>query len=492
MIPTEMAYSWSFWLTITALAVDLVIRIVALIVIPRNRRPGSAMAWLLAIFFIPYLGALLFLFIGSPRLGRRRRRKQQEINQFIQDATKDIDLVPADERWPKWLKQIVELNRTLGALPIVGGNDAELTIDYDDIIRRIAADIDSAKRYVHIEFYIFSADTVTEPVFVAMENAIKRGVKVHVLFDHVAGLRTVSYRATRRRLTRIGADWDVMLPFAPLQRKYERPDLRNHRKLLVVDGETGWMGSQNIIDSTYLKKSNLKRGLHWHDAMVRLQGPIVRGLDVIFLTDWYSERDEMLPLDEMPLANSHDSRDDFDCQIVPSGPGFPTENNLRLFLALLYTATEKVIITSPYFVPDEALMYAITTATRRGVHVELFVSEEGDQALVHHAQRSYYEELLAAGVVIWLYKAPTILHSKHISIDNDVAVIGSSNMDMRSFSLNLEVSLMVRGKEFVRQMRGVEQQYRENSRQLTSEQWAKQPFFRTVLDGLARLTSALQ
>jgi cardiolipin synthase len=124
--------------------------------------------------------------------------------------------------------------------------------------------------------------------------------------------------------------------------------------------------------------------------------------------------------------------------------------------------------------------------------VELFVSEEGDQALVHHAQRSYYEELLAAGVVIWLYKAPTILHSKHISIDNDVAVIGSSNMDMRSFSLNLEVSLMVRGKEFVRQMRGVEQQYRENSRQLTSEQWAKQPFFRTVLDGLARLTSALQ
>jgi cardiolipin synthase len=161
-------------------------------------------------------------------------------------------------------------------------------------------------------------------------------------------------------------------------------------------------------------------------------------------------------------------------------------------LALLYAATEKIIITSPYFVPDEALMYAITTATRRGVHVELFVSEEGDQALVHHAQRSYYEELLKAGVVIWLYKAPTILHSKHISIDNDVAVIGSSNMDMRSFSLNLEVSLMVRGKEFVRQMRDVEQQCRDNSRQLSLEEWSTQPFLRTVLDGLARLTSALQ
>lgn len=492
MIFPEPWFSWSFWLAVAAIAIDLVIRITALVVVPRNRRPGSAMAWLLAIFFIPYLGAILFLLIGSPRLGRRRRRKQQEINQFIEDATKDVELIPKDSHWPRWLKQVVELNRTLGALPIVGGNDAELLSDYDEIIRRIAADVDTAKKFVHVEFYIFSTDTVTEPLFIAMEKAIARGVKVRVLFDHVAGLRTVSYRATRRRLTKIGAEWELMLPFAPLQRKYERPDLRNHRKLLVVDGLVGWMGSQNIIDSSYLKKSNLKRGLHWRDAMVRLQGPIVRGLDVIFLTDWYSERDELLPVEEMAPANRHTSRDNLDCQIVPSGPGFATENNLRLFLALLYAATEKIIITSPYFVPDEALMYAITTATRRGVHVELFVSEEGDQALVYHAQRSYYEQLLEAGVVIWLYKTPTILHSKHISIDNDVAVIGSSNMDMRSFSLNLEVSLLVRGKEFVRQMRGVEQQNRDMSRQLTLKEWRQQPFLRTVLDGLARLTSALQ
>jgi cardiolipin synthase len=492
MIFPESGFSWTFWLAVAAIVIDLVIRIVALVVVPRNRRPGSAMAWLLAIFFIPYLGAILFLLIGSPRLGRRRRLKQQEINKFIEDATKDVELTPKDGHWPRWLKQVVELNRTLGALPIVGGNDAELMSDYNEIIRRIAADVDKAKKFVHIEFYIFSSDTVTEPLFVAMEKAIARGVKVRVLFDHVAGLRTVSYRATRRRLTKIGAEWELMLPFAPLQRKYERPDLRNHRKLVVVDGLVGWMGSQNIIDSTYLKKSNIRRGLHWLDAMVRLQGPIVRGLDVIFLTDWYSERDELLPVEEMAPANRHTSQQNLDCQIVPSGPGFATENNLRLFLALLYAATEKIIITSPYFVPDEALMYAITTATRRGVHVELFVSEEGDQALVYHAQRSYYEQLLEAGVVIWLYKAPTILHSKHISIDNDVAVIGSSNMDMRSFSLNLEVSLLVRGKEFVRQMRDVEQQNRDMSRQLTLEEWGRQPFLRTVLDGLARLTSALQ
>ena len=142
--------------------------------------------------------------------------------------------------------------------------------------------------------------------------------------------------------------------------------------------------------------------------------------------------------------------------------------------------------------PDEALLLAITTACQRGVHVELFVSEEGDQAMVYHAQRSYYEALLRAGVTIWMYRKPYILHSKSVTIDDEVAVIGSSNMDMRSFGLNLEVSLLVRGEGFVHDMREVEGRYRELSRQLTIEEWRTQPLRSTILDNLARLTSALQ
>ena len=138
---------------------------------------------------------------------------------------------------------------------------------------------------------------------------------------------------------------------------------------------------------------------------------------------------------------------------MPSGPGFAGENNLRLFLALLYYAQERIVITSPYFVPDESMLMAITSAVQRGISVDLFVSEIGDQVLVYHAQRSYYEALLRAGVRIYMYKAPYILHAKHFTIDDDVAVIGSSNMDMRSFQLNMEVSLMVRGRSFVEEMR---------------------------------------
>ncbi len=374
---------------------------------------------------------------------------------------------------------------------MVGGNSAKMQIDYEQNILDIAADIDLAQSYVHVEFYILSFDSVTEPIFDAMERAVERGVTVRVLFDHVAAMRTVGYKKTKKRLTAMGVDWHLMLPFLPLEGKYERPDLRNHRKLVVVDGSIGWMGSQNLIDSSYLKKSNLKRGLHWKDAMVRLNGPIVAGLNAIFITDWYSETDVLLSREGAnPVL--HQEASALDCQIVPSGPGFSEENNLRLFLALMYAAKDKIIITSPYFVPDESLMYAITSACQRGVRVELFVSEIGDQALVYHAQRSYYEALLRAGVIIWLYKAPTILHSKHMSIDDQVAVIGSSNMDMRSFSLNLEVSLMVRGASFVKQMREVEEKYREMSRALTLEEWKQQPLRSTVLDGLARLTSSLQ
>jgi cardiolipin synthase len=316
-------------------------------------------------------------------------------------------------------------------------------------------------------------------------------VTVRVLLDHIASLRTPDYKRTTRRLTAIGAKWQLMLPVQPLRGKYQRPDLRNHRKLLIVDGRVAFMGSQNVIDRSYNKKSNLRRGLKWKELIVRLEGPIVAGLNAIFITDWYSETDELLQRESEPITDEIDP-DELDAQVVPSGPGFAGENNLRLFLALLYYAQERIVITSPYFVPDDAMLMAITSAVQRGISVDLFVSEIGDQALVYHAQRSYYEALLRAGVRIWMYKAPYILHAKHFTIDNDVAVIGSSNMDMRSFQLNMEVSLMVRGRSFVEEMRKVEDGYRRDSRELTLEEWMKQPLRSTVLDNLARLTSALQ
>ncbi|TFD72778.1 MULTISPECIES: cardiolipin synthase [unclassified Cryobacterium] len=481
-------------LTITvllALIVDFSVRVVAIIVVPRNRRPMSGMAWLLTIFFIPYVGVLLFLLIGYRVLPRKRLAMQEEINQFILDSTEGMERVQHDHPWPSWLESVVELNRNLGAMPLVGDNTASLIGEYQVAFDTMIADIDRAQKYVHVEFYILSLDHTTAPFFDALENAHKRGVSVRVLMDHIQSMRKPGFRQTKKRLTDAGIKWELMLPVQPFKGKWQRPDLRNHRKLLIVDGLVGFMGSQNIIDRSYNMRGNIRRGLQWKDFMTRLEGPIVSGLNAIFITDWYSETNELLTRDIEPV-HPRPVTDALDCQVVPSGPGFKGENNLRLFLALLYYAQDRIIITSPYFVPDESIMYAITTAVQRGLHVELIVSEIGDQAVVYHAQRSYYEELLTAGVHIYMYKAPYILHAKHFTIDDEVAVVGSSNMDQRSFSLNMEVSLMVRGRSFVRNLRVMEDENRVNSRELTLEEWRKQPLRSTILDNLARLTSAVQ
>jgi cardiolipin synthase len=244
-----------------------------------------------------------------------------------------------------------------------------------------------------------------------------------------------------------------------------------------------------MVDASYNKRSNRRRGLHWKDLMVRFEGPIAAEISALFLSDWYAETGE-LPTDAPDLE--FDRSGSLEAQVVPSGPGFAGENNLRLFNALVYAARERVILVSPYFVPDDSMMYAITTAAQSGIEVQLFVSEVGDQPLVYHAQRSYYETLLRDGVRIFLYRAPTLLHAKHFTIDGDVAVIGSSNMDMRSFSLNAEISVLVRGASFVDDLRGVENAYREASMELTLEDWMRQSRVSKTLDSLARLTATVQ
>ncbi len=492
--------SFLYFLLHGSLAPDLLglaVRLVAILLVPVNRRPSSAMAWLLAIFLIPYVGVIAFLLIGNPKLPKRRMAQQREINAMVDQGTRALpamvtrpgELVAADT---EWMAAVATLNRNLGALPMVAGNAVTLLEDYDDTILQMAAAVDAAERHVLCQFYIMSIDATTEPFFAALERAVQRGVSVHVLLDHIGSRPYPGYRKTKQRLDEMGAEWRLMLPVLPLRGQYQRPDLRNHRKLLVIDGEVGFIGSLNMITRSYQKPRNVKRGLKWLELVARVEGPAVRSMTVVFLTDWYSETgdilEELTPPTDAPAARAGDLQ----CQVVPSGPGFDNDNNLKLFNSLIYQARRRVSLASPYFVPDESLMMAITTAAERGVEVELFVNEVGDQWMVHHAQRSYYEVLLRAGVRIHLYPAPYILHAKHFTIDDEVAVIGSSNMDMRSFGLNLEVTMMTYGESGTTAMRAVEDHYRQASRELTLPEHLQQNVATRLLDNLARLTSALQ
>jgi len=461
--------------------------VAALGVIPGNRKPSTGMAWLILVLAVPFFGLLAFLLLWSTRVERKRHHTQEEVNDEIHKRTAQVAALTEQEPHLAYVASVAGLNRRLGALPAVAGNSAELFSEYTESIAAMTAVVETAERFVHVQFYITAWDTVTDEFFRALVRATERGVRVRLLFDHLGSRGIPTYKTMLTQLRETKIEWHPMLPLG-LGR---RPDLRNHRKILVVDGRVAFAGSQNLIEPSYNKPKNQEAGRKWVELTTKVEGPVVAALNAVFLTDWYTETDELLQ-DTISGFAPGEPGVGMTAQIVPSGPEFVTENNLRMFTTLLYSAQRRISITSPYFVPDESLLYAVTTAAQRGVHVELFVSAEGDQFMVSHAQNSYYQALLEAGVRIFLYPAPFVLHSKHFSIDDDVAVIGSSNMDLRSFALNYEVSLMMLGGEIVGRMREVEDTYRRLSRELTVEEWAGRSRGARYVDNVMRLTSALQ
>lgn len=485
------------WYHFLIVGLDYVLKFVALGWVPQKRRPSSAMAWLLAIFLIPFIGILLFVMIGSPVVNRRRHKIQVQANELIRDMSSGEPDVPKGLDVTEEQLSMVQLNRELTAMPAVGGTMQKMYSDYAESIRAIANAIDEAQRYVNVEIYIMAWDETTDPFFQALARAADRGVAVRLMYDHVGSMKYPESHLFGRKLDRLGIEWYAMLPLKPWRWKFRRPDLRNHRKLVIIDGERAFMGSQNMIDASYLNSGNLKLGRQWVDIMGEFTGPIVSIINSVFAVDWYTESGETLDLIDPSvhaerLATAQKDTGAELMQLVPSGPGFTTEPNLRLFVSMAHHAKESLQIVSPYFIPDESLLEAVTTAAYRGVKVSLYVSEESDQMMVGHAQASYYEELMESGVEIYQYPAPAVLHTKCAIADGEVAVMGSSNMDMRSFGLNYEITLMTFEGAVMDSLQEIIDAYREASLHLDLKEWKNRPWYKQYLDNVFRLTSALQ
>jgi cardiolipin synthase len=365
-------------------------------------------------------------------------------------------------------------------MPILGGNAVELLADYDGTIARLAADIDRARHHVHLLFYIFADDHATAPVLEALGRAARRGVRCRVLADAFGsrpGLRTL-----RPKLTPLGVEVREMLPLSLWPWRKARVDLRNHRKIVVIDGKVGYTGSQNLIAAGF------KAGLTYEDLMARVTGPVVLELQYIFAADWFLETSEILDGEaEFPAPEIAGG---VAAQVLPSGPDFPTQNNQRLFVALVHGARERVVLVTPYFIPDEPLLQAMQTAALRGVEVHLVVSGKEDFLVVSLAQKSYYEELLEAGVRIHLYRK-NFLHAKHLSVDDAVAVIGTSNLDIRSFTLNAEVMLVVYNPDVAARLLAEQERYFANADLLPLAAWQRRSSGAKAAENLARLLSPL-
>jgi cardiolipin synthase A/B len=486
---TDISSFGSIWLIS-----EWAIRLFSLYLVPKNRKPSSGVAWLLLIFFFPSFGFILFLILGNPKLPKSRRDAQKTLNKLIDETLtklrknaneRDLLNVSVSEKY----SQVSKLAESLSKLPVFGGNSVTIIDDYQTIIDSIIKDINVATNYIHIEYFIIAMDETTEPIFDALKNAVERGVIVRVLYDSFSTKKYDKYRAMIKKLKKDGVVVQEMLPLRLPGRGYVRPDLRNHRKIIVIDGQIGYSGSQNLIRRNYHRKDDI----YYDELVARLIGPSVLQLGAIFLTDWFSETGVLLDYNKAHQLNEViDKEGSSNVQILPSGPGYEDENNLKLFTSLIYSATKKIILVNPYFVPDDSLLIALTSAARRGVQVVLINSKVKDQWLVGHAQRSFYEILLKAGVKIYRYNEPILLHSKFIIIDDDLATIGSSNLDIRSFELDLEVTLIAYDKKVAKNLIDVHDKYLKNSSQLKLQDWQNRSRFNVVLDNIARLTASLQ
>ncbi|MDY0168966.1 MAG: cardiolipin synthase [Thermoguttaceae bacterium] len=462
---------------------EWVLRIVMLLVVTRRREPASAMAWLLVIFFIPWVGLVLYWLIGEHRLPRRRIEAREHARQKLHEVASRFEQHPSvvrPELGPE-AASAVTLAQRLGDMPILGGNAVTLIADTDAVINRLVADIDAARHHVHLLFYIYADDATGRRVADALCRAAQRGVACRLMVDAVGSRRMLKTLAPD--LAAHGVDVRPALPVGLFRRRVARIDLRNHRKIAVIDGRIGYAGSQNIVSADYGHKD-----LAWEDLMVRMIGPSVLELQAVFVTDWHSESGVFL--DDDGIFPPPEIAGTVPVQAVPSGPTFATENFQRIVVAALYTARQRVVITTPYFVPDRPLMQALEVAVLRGVQVDLIVPRRSDQRIVAAASRAYYDDLFGAGVHLYLYDEG-LLHSKTLSIDDRFAIIGTDNLDIRSFELNFEISLLFYCREVAEQLLNVQCAYMESAFELTAERWAQSPAWKRLAYDVAKLMSPL-
>lgn len=450
---------------------EWVIRIGALLIIPFKRK-FTAAAWLLLILFLPVPGLLLFLAIGQPRFPEWRTRRFEELRPFFSRAARA--LAGARLKRPPAVARLAE---KLGYLPPTTGNTLDLIDDYDAGIARLIADIEAAQSHVFLVVYIFAVDSVGQSVIAALGRAAARGVDCRMIVDPVGSARWI--KPALRQLNAAGVQTRVALPFRWLRGRTRR-DMRNHRKLFIIDGCVGYAGSQNIVAKDF------RRGVVNRELIARCTGPVVAQMEAVFLGDWFLETGGQPPDEiKVPPATGEAL-----LQLLPSGAEYPLEGFQTMLVWQLHQARHRAIIATPYFIPDHDVLAAMRTAALRGVEVDLVLSRVVDHPVVNLAQRSFYDDLLRAGVRIHLFN-DFLLHAKNVSIDGELAILGSSNVDLRSFQLNEEVSLLLLDSASVAALEAVQRAYMKQSDRLELGIWSRRGLPIMIAENLARLVSPL-
>ena len=448
------------------LHVLVLIAVIARVLLRPHREPASRIAWIVVILSLPAVGVLAYLLLGETNIGRRRVARMRKVISHLPDVAvaEGSDAKSLQVDVPAHYAQLFQAGKTVNGFAPIGGNRAHLMQDSNATITSMVADIDTAKQHVHLMFYIWLSDNNGCKMVDALKRAAARGVNCRAMADGL-GSRAMIDSPYWQSMSEAGVHLAVALPIGiPLLRSLKgRVDLRNHRKILVIDNLITYCGSQNCADPEFRVKAKYAP---WVDAMMRFEGPIARQNQYLFASDWESETGEDISIllrqaiPEMPPG--------LPAQVVGTGPTVRYSAMPEMFETLMYAARRELVITTPYYVPDESMQAALCASARRGVATTIVFPARNDSWIVAAASRSYYADLLAAGVHIFEYE-DGLLHTKSLTIDGEFTLIGSANMDRRSFELNYENNILFYDQPLTAEMRQRQDSYIASSRPVSSE-----------------------
>lgn len=471
--------------TILYLAIVLVLVFLLLLT---GIRPTRTIGWVLVILLIPIGGILLYLMFGVNRRRYKfyRRRKtremaeyQERVSRFYREFEEETTTYPPEVKQHRRLSKLIIQNSSF--LP-QAGNKVRLLRDGPAAFEAMFEALERARQFIHFQFYIFEEGQLAGRFMDIFERKVKEGVEVRMIYDGV-GSRKLSRRFLRR-LEDIGV---MAYPFMPLRFGWLTTTLnyRNHRKIIVVDGEEGFTGGINIADK-YLRGDRL--GM-WHDMHLYLQGPVVNSLQAIFALDWHfvSGREDLL---SQAYTFRQEPRGQSSVQLVSGGPDSDFPALRQHFFSLINQARDYVYITNPYIIPGEPLLEALQSCALSGVDVRILTPVRSDNPIVKWGIRSYFQTLLDAGVQIYLYPHG-FLHSKIIVADDSVASIGTANLDIRSFEQNFEVNAVIYDSGIARELKSLFQKECWISNQLNPASYAERPWTERLKEGAAKVFSPI-
>jgi len=431
-----------------------------------HRDPASRIAWIVVIIGLPVLGILAYILLGETNIGRRRVERMREVLLRLPDVADaaGADATNLQVDVPHRYAHLFQVGKTVNGFDPVGGNRAHLMLDSNATIASIMADIDAAKDHVHLLFYIWLMDNNGCKVVEALKRAAARGVTCRAMADGL-GSRIMIGSEHWKAMREAGVHLASALPIGnPLLRPLKgRIDLRNHRKIVIVDNHITYCGSQNCADPEFRVKAKYAP---WVDAMMRFEGPIARQNQFLFASDWEAETGENVSdLLRQPIPPTQPG---VPAQVIGTGPTVRYSAMPEMFESLMYTARRELVISTPYYVPDESMQAGLCASARRRVDTTIIVPARNDSWIVGAASRSYYSDLLAAGVQIFEYEGG-LLHTKSLTLDGEVTLIGSANMDRRSFELNYENNILFYDRSLTADMRQRQESYIAKSKPITCE-----------------------